>query len=430
MTTNKQSETPEPKQSETPEPVNTSDTPPKGMPTVDRDASTQIGQVIKGLGSKITEHLPIVDPEPERERERPSRKNQGQPSREQLAELVVALGNTEHPLHAQALDMLVEAGPAAVPLLKDSMQADLPWLTAYRASEALGRIGDGRATGALMQALRHPNSNVRWSAVRALALLGDIRALLELRRVANEDPGRTSWGESVAGAAHSALDQIQSQSVWSQSVELIKTALTSGLMILALILLFSVFTTLHKEVNQFGKGDPDKVLAQVAASAPDETSSALNFENQPELPPLDLSPMPEVTPTPIEEPTPEPEIIEEIPGTVLSGANVRPYPSVQNEPIGTISQGDEIFFVGISPDGMWYHIRLGENHDDTSSIENENGSGWVHRELLSTPKGDVVVEDPDQETETPAENTVEEPVLEDEPITEDEPIIEENETQP
>jgi hypothetical protein len=44
---------------------------------------------------------------------------------------------------------------------------------------------------------------------------------------------------------------------------------------------------------------------------------------------------------------------------------------------------------------MWYHIQLGDRHDDSSSIEHEDGSesGWIHRELVSAPKGDVPVED-------------------------------------
>ena len=54
-----------------------------------------------------------------------------------------------------------------VPALNEALNPHRPWLSAYRAAEALGQIGDGRAAGPLLDALRHPNSNVRWSAVRA-----------------------------------------------------------------------------------------------------------------------------------------------------------------------------------------------------------------------------------------------------------------------
>jgi len=374
----------------------------KGQPFIDRNAPTQIGQVLQGLGSKFTQKLPssvIGTPQA-------ASSSGTKLSREEVEALILALGAPEHPAHASSMEQLVEAGYPAIGPLKEVLTSDVPWLTAYRAAEALGRIGDGRATGALIQALRNPNSNVRWSAVRALAQIGDFRALLELRRVANEDPGRTSWGESVAGAAHSALDQIQAQSVWGQSMELIKTSITSVLMILSLIFAFSVFTTLKTELNQFGKEDPSHVLAQVRSLDPEPTSVVAENGAGAELAPLAATPAEEEPaleelPTPEGTLTPE-EPAEEIVGKVLSGANVRPRPSVQNEPIGAVSQGDEIVFLGISSDGMWYHIRLGERHSDGSSIENEDGSesGWVHRELVSTPKGDVPVEDPDNTEDT------------------------------
>ncbi len=364
------------------------------------------------MSSKISQRLPTSDTASQQQH-----KTHDKPtlSREEIASLILALGDTEHPNHVNSLEMLVEAGHPAVGPLKDALNADVPWLISYRAAEALGRIADGRATGALIQALRHPNSNVRWSAVRALAQIGDLRALFELRKVAQEDHGRTSWGESVAGAAHSALDQIQSQSVWSQSVELVKTSITSVLMILSLILAFSIFTTLKKDLQHFGNDNPTQVMAQMRSVAPTTgADSGQSGDLQAGMPPLIASPVIEdtmpisltedLTPTTDEEeeedmanedPEEDEEPDEPITGKVLSGANVRPSPSVQNEPIGAVNQGDEIIFLGASPDGMWYHIQLGDRHDDSSSIEHEDGteSGWIHRELVSTPKGDVPVED-------------------------------------
>lgn len=384
---------------------------------VDRYATTKVGQVVRGLGSKLTERLASLETTKSSSSETsatpvapvPTRRDSTGHTRERLSHLILALGDTEHPEHARAVDQLVEAGHAAVPLLKEALDVEeYHWLTAYRAAEALGRIADGRATGALIHALRHPNSNVRWSAVRALAHIGDLRALFELRRVAQEDHGRTSWGESVAGAAHSALDQIQAQSVWSQSIELVKTAVTSVLMIMSLILVFSVLTTLRNEVNQFGDGDPAIVLAKVRTAMPTvEIDEADIPGEQPAFSGAPDETLPDAQPEVVTEPdvaaseVPETEEVstsdESITGKVLSGANIRPFPSVQNAPIGSVSQGDEIVFLGMSADGMWYHISLGERHADSSAIgDSEDGSGWVHRELVSTPKGDVPVEEIDE----------------------------------
>src|SRR5919202_938048 len=129
-----------------------------------------------------------------------------------LHELIGALGNPAHAQHTQAVDDLVAHGRAAVPALMAALRAEHPWLTAYRAAEALGEIGDGRATGALLQALNHPNSNVRWSAVRAVAQVDDPRARRALRQVAQADSAKTSWGDSVAETAQQALDQKQARS--------------------------------------------------------------------------------------------------------------------------------------------------------------------------------------------------------------------------
>lgn len=377
--------------------------------SVDRYATTKVGQVVRGLGSKLTEQIASLETAVSSvsgSNARAAKRDSTGYTRERLSHLILALGDTEHPEHARAVNYLVEAGHAAVPLLKEALDVEeYHWLTAYRAAEALGRIADGRATGALMHALRHPNSNVRWSAVRALAHIGDLRALLELRRVAQEDHGRTSWGESVAGAAHSALDQIQAQSVWSQSIELIKTAVTSVLMIMSLILVFSVVTTLRNEVNQFGNGDPSVVLAKVRTAMPtvaldeaDMSGVQPAFSGAPDETLPDAQPEvmtePALTTTDVPEPEEPAASTETITGKVLSGANVRPFPSVQNAPIGSVSQGDEIIFLGMSADGMWYHISLGERHADSSAIgDTEDGSGWVHRELVSTPKGDVPIEE-------------------------------------
>lgn len=353
--------------------------------TVERNpaTTTPLSQFMERLG-KLTERLPTSAPSSLR---RPTPRQYTNASPERIKALIDALGDTQHPDHIQAVDALNEIGPPAVPALCDALQTQQPWLTAYRAAEALGCISDGSATGALIQALRHPNSNVRWSAVRALTQIGDLRALFELNHIAQHDHGRTSWGESVAAAAHSALDQMRNRGVVSQGVELVKTAVTSVLMILALILAFSVISTLRANLDQFG--DASNTTVQVVPTPQNAPPADENRSLAP--PPLEsptLQPLPSPTPDPLE---------NAITGTVLQGANVRPFPSTQNQPVGELSQGDEILFVGRTSDGDWYMIRLGERHADGSVIDNPNGSGtgWVNRALLSEPEGEVPVRDPE-----------------------------------
>src|SRR4028118_1233029 len=54
---------------------------------------------------------------------------------ERIRELILALGDPNHPEHAQAVSELVAIGPAAVPSLGGALSPDRPWLTAYRAAE-------------------------------------------------------------------------------------------------------------------------------------------------------------------------------------------------------------------------------------------------------------------------------------------------------
>ena len=296
--------------------------------------------------------------------------------RERVVALIAALGDPDHPLHQQAVQELVAVGDGAVPLLNEALSPRRPWLTAYRATEALGQIGDGRATGPLIEALRHPNSNVRWGAVRALAAIGDARALLDLRRVARDDRSKTSWGESVSGAAQSALDQMRNQNVLLRGAELIKTAIACVLMLVSLILAWSVFTTLRTELNQLGR---EQVAQLSAAATPASTPE----------------PTAEPTSAAAAEPTAAPTatLAPLVRGTVRSTANVRTLPSVdRGDNIGTITGGDEVVFLATTADRTWYRIRLGERRADSSQINSTDGTGWVNAGLLSPPSGQVPVE--------------------------------------
>jgi len=79
------------------------------------------------------------------------------------------------------------------------------------AAIALGKIGDPGAVEPLIAALRDPDGGVRRYAAEALGKIGDTRALPELERVAQEDTGKTPWGESVADAAREAIARIRAR---------------------------------------------------------------------------------------------------------------------------------------------------------------------------------------------------------------------------
>ncbi len=366
----------------------------ESTPGNSRGGTTQVGQVVDGL-DRLTRRLPGA----EARRARPPRPGRGGPPREQIAALIEALGDTSHPLHAGAVDDLAAIGGPAVPALCEALDPSRPWLTAYRAAEAAGRIGDGRATGALIQALNHPNSNVRWSAVRALTQVGDMRAVLELRRVAQGDQGRTSWGEPVAGAAQSALGEIGRRSVWGQSLELVKTAVVAVLMILALILAFSVVSALRGELDRFGlliPGQSEVPQFTLPTAAPEPTEAPL-----PTLAPLGATSAADAAGQPTVEPVLGPTsaiaATGALTGTVRQDANVRPFPGTDNQPVGRVNLGDEIIFVARTADSSWYLIRLGQQRADSSSITSVDGSGWVNQALVSAPAGEV----PIQESTTP-----------------------------
>ena len=299
-----------------------------------------------------------------------------------IRELINALGDPNHPQHVQAVSDLVAIGPAAVPALGAALSPDWPWLTSYRAAEAIAQIGDGRASGSLINALRHPNSNVRWSVVRALAEVGDTRTLWALRRVAHEDRGKTSWGESVADTAQLALDRLQSRSALLRFSEPVKTALVFVAMFAAILFaadrVQAVMAELRRDVPVPSmvfspeSATPEAGGSQAGGAAADGTQVA-------------AAPAPTVNPTPtVVAPTPTPTGIT---GTVRpSSANVRSSPSVGDNKIGVVWEGDEVVF--LEKKGDWYRIRLGAKKSDRSNIGG-NGEGWVYRDIVTEPSQPV-----------------------------------------
>ena len=335
---------------------------------------------MQGL-AKVTRQLPTV---PAATSRRTDARAIQQATRERIAALIMALGDPNNPLHQHAVDDLVAIGEAAVPALNEALSANRPWLTSYRAAEALGQIGDGRAAGPLLEALRHPNSNVRWGAVRALSVVGDARALLDLRRVARDDRGKTSWGESVSGAAQSALNQMQSQNMLLRGADLIKTAIACVLMLVALIIAWEIVGNLRTELRQIGHEpvDPGVVAPLVAPPVPT-------------VDPLHQPPLSQPEPTALATPLPTLQAVAEITGTVRVTGNVRAFPvQNQNNRIGGITEGDEVIFLSRTPDGLWYRVRLGQRHANGSKINDPDGNenGWVRGSLLAEPPADIPVE--------------------------------------
>jgi hypothetical protein len=347
-------------------------------PKPPRTEETQIGQVLQSL-SKATRQLALPAPAPSK---RAVAQAASTALRERIASLIAALGDPSHPLHHQAVDDLMAIGAPAVPALNDALSPNRPWLTAYRAAEALGQIGDGRAAGPLLDALRHPNSNVRWSAVRALAVVGDARAMLDLRRVARDDQGKTSWGESVGGAAQSVLDQMQSRNMLLRGADLIKTAVACVLMLVALILAWSVFNTLRAELRQVGRETVSAEVAEQISTAAPTLESAQELAQE------------TVVPEPTAAPTVAPTNL--ITGTVLTTGNVRALPTTSGARIGGVTEGDVVIFVAAAPDRNWYKVQLGERHAPSSQINSADGFGWVNRSLLSEPEGEVPTEQPEE----------------------------------
>jgi hypothetical protein len=105
---------------------------------------------------------------------------------------------------------------------------------------------------------------------------------------------------------------------------------------------------------------------------------------------------------PAAEPTAAPavEASSEITGTVRATGNVRAQPQVSSgNVIGGVTEGDEVIFLAVTPDGQWYRVRLGEQRASGSRITSATADGWVNRSLLSAPSGTVPVEEPAAEPE-------------------------------
>lgn len=316
----------------------------------------------------MTDQLPPAQPrQPQPSQARPEA-TPPQVADAQLRQLVVALDNANDPNHERAEDDLIRLGAQAVPLLIDALDPRYPWLRAYRAAEALGQIGDGRASRPLSQALNHPNSNVRWAAVRALGKVGDGRALLALRRTARNDRSRTSWGEPVAASATATLREMQRTSTILRLSDPIRIALLVAIAFFALFWANDRITTVRGAINESNHAVWGTAVTPILPTAT-PVSEDLSSEDDPEE---DLV---EETPTvdPAATPTPAP-----VTATVVAPtANVRPNPNTNNDPIAQLKAGDSVQVLGQS--GDWYEIQLPDG----------TGRGWVASSVLGPPSGPV-----------------------------------------
>ena len=298
--------------------------------------------------------------------------------------LVQSLGDPDSPAHIHAPEELVSLGAAALPALFDALNPEGPWLTAYRAAEILGEIGDRRAAQPLINALNHPNSNVRWSVVRSLSVVGNTRALFALRKIARDDRSKTTWGESIAGVAQSAIDQMQGSNLFVKAMDILKTAVSTVVLLLALVLAWNVLERVRSEVSTIG--------VKPTATAATTTDGA-------------IIPEPQITPT-VDTVAPTPGVAQTVTGIIINPGNVRSQPAIQtNNVVGQVVDNDENIYLATTPDRTWFKIKLGAKRSATSSISASDGAGWINQSLVSAPDTALPIEDIQLPTRMPAMTT-------------------------
>jgi HEAT repeat protein len=121
--------------------------------------------------------------------------------------LIDALRDEDTIVRAEAAGALGGLGDRAAvdPLIRALYDAH--WEVRSNAALSLGALGDSRAAPHLIDALRDPNDEVRFWAARAAGDLGDPAALPALRAMQTGDPGQTPEG-AVRDAAAQAIAQI------------------------------------------------------------------------------------------------------------------------------------------------------------------------------------------------------------------------------
>ena len=115
-----------------------------------------------------------------------------------------------------AMQRLQKAGEAAVePLIKALLDSDEPGIFRSRVADTLAMIGSLKAIEPLIEILNDSNAEVRWNAVKALAEIGDERAIAPLEQLAAIDAGSFSITPmlhvNVRDDARQALKQIKAR---------------------------------------------------------------------------------------------------------------------------------------------------------------------------------------------------------------------------
>jgi len=125
-----------------------------------------------------------------------------------LKHLITALDDPEAQVRQLATKALGQIGSAEVvePLVIALRSPDAD--VSHQAAFALNKIG-APAVDSLIAALRDRDPNLRWNAARLLGEIGDARAAPELKRVAQEDEGKTRSGKRVAAAAKMAAEKVR-----------------------------------------------------------------------------------------------------------------------------------------------------------------------------------------------------------------------------
>jgi hypothetical protein len=210
--------------------------------------------------------------------------------------------------------------------------------------------------------------------------------LFALRRLAREDRSKTSWGESVAGVAQSAIDQMQGNNMVLKTMELVKTAISTVVFLLALVVAWNVFERVQGEMTSIGQ-------QPVATSESGDTTT--DTENTVSEDPVTTEATATLAPTEV--------LLGDVTGVVLKPGNVRSQPAIQaNNVVGQVEVDDQIVYLATTPDRSWFKIRLGETYSAASSIASPDGIGWVNKSLVDPPTVGLPIEDMMLPTRAPA----------------------------